>query len=269
MPERPPDLPEYERPPVDEVAIGVQFSPIVGLMAPHYGLFWASVRDEYPRVETQPRIPAPIDSLGDPAPPSIQFSFGPDQGRNWYIAETDDLLIQIQDTRFIQNWRKRSDQYPRYEQVKSRFWDSFGKFRGLLADESIAMPPVQQVEVSYINWITDIKVSEFLKIGGASSIAVGGVVSAPSTLGVAAKYSIEDESVQIGNLYIECQQGIRPGSDGPKTGSNLSLTYRVPDPKGMDDGEIDRHLDRARETIVRAFTEVTTGAAHKLWKRTK
>jgi uncharacterized protein (TIGR04255 family) len=267
--DRPSDLPEYDRPPVDEVAIGVQFSPIVGLMAPHYGLFWTSIRDEYPRVETHPRIPAPIDSLGDPAPPSIQFSFGPDQGRNWYIGASDDMLIQIQDTRFIHNWRKRSNDYPRYEPVKKRFWDSFGKFRELLDAEHIAMPPVQQVEVSYINWITDIEVAKFLRVGDASSISVDGIVSTPLALGWTARFSVEAESVQVGNLYVECQQGIRAEPHGPQHGSQLSLTYRVPEPGGMGDDEIDRHFDRGRETIVRAFTEVTTETAHKLWRRKK
>jgi uncharacterized protein (TIGR04255 family) len=219
--------------------------------------------------ETHPRIPAPIDSLGDPAPPSIQFSFGPDHRRTWNIGASDDMLIQIQDTRFIQNWRKRSGDYLRYEPVKERFWDSFGKFGELLDRESIVMPSVQQVEVTYINWITDIEVSKFLKVGDASSISAEGVDSTPSALGWTARFSVEAESVQVGNSYIECQQVVRPGPTGPQQGSQLSLTYRVPKPGGMGNDDIDRHFDRARETIVRAFTEVTTDTAHELWERKK
>ena len=78
MTERPPRLPDYRNPPIDEVVIGVQFPPIPKFQDVHIGLYWQKVRNEYPRTETQPRIEGPIET---PEPPQantavIPVSFG-------------------------------------------------------------------------------------------------------------------------------------------------------------------------------------------------
>ena len=94
MTERPPDLPDYLRPPVDEVVISVQFPPISNFYDTHAGLFWQRVRADYPKAETQPRLEGPIESAdpGPLVPTSVQIA--PGQGRVWMISANDDFLIQ-------------------------------------------------------------------------------------------------------------------------------------------------------------------------------
>ena len=43
MRERPPDLPDFNRPPLIEVALGVQFEPLPQMRQGHVGLFWAEI----------------------------------------------------------------------------------------------------------------------------------------------------------------------------------------------------------------------------------
>ena len=50
-------LPAFDRPPVTEVAIGVQFGTIQELRQPHFGLFWSRIRADYPQVQDQPPLP--------------------------------------------------------------------------------------------------------------------------------------------------------------------------------------------------------------------
>jgi hypothetical protein len=40
----------------------------------------------------------------------------------------------------------------------------------MLAGEHIALSPVLQVEVTYVNWIPDMTVSEFLNLGASAEL---------------------------------------------------------------------------------------------------
>ena len=74
---RPPNLPDYRKPPIDEVAIGVQFPPIDGLTQAHFGLLWTHIRSDYPSVQSQPRIEGPIESLNESPVPSLHLQTTP------------------------------------------------------------------------------------------------------------------------------------------------------------------------------------------------
>ena len=64
MRERPPDLPDYERPPIDEVAIDLQFETLLNMTTDQIRSYWEKVRtDEYPRQEVQPRIETAIETF--------------------------------------------------------------------------------------------------------------------------------------------------------------------------------------------------------------
>ena len=60
MPERTPD---YDRPPVVETYLGVQFSPLVKFSIPHFGLYWAKIRDNYPDFQVQPLLPTVMEQF--------------------------------------------------------------------------------------------------------------------------------------------------------------------------------------------------------------
>ncbi len=262
-------LPDFLSPPVDEVAIGIQFAPVDGLTEPYFGLFWSKVRSKYPRVESKPRIEGPIESLNEIPSPAVQIQFVPPVGRTWYISSDDVSLIQIQDTRFVQNWRNRGGGYPHFDQVKDEFWQSFAQFRELLAEEQLPLPKVQQIELTYVNWIQGLGVTEFLGLASGATLNIQGVVPNAESQDWAARYLIEKNGSATARLYVQCQQMNRLTPPFSGAGIQMSLVYRAPFIEGMSDSLIDEHLEEGRRIIVQTFTALTTPTAHEIWGRTQ
>lgn len=272
---RPDDLPDYEQPPVDEVVIGVQFPAIQGFSEPHMGLFWQRVRDEFPRVESKPRLEgAPEDLSPDApaAPPAFVLSLEQSMpgGRVWLISEPEDFLLQIQNTRFILNWRKRAGDYPHFEALSERFWSLFTEFRRFLAAEPLADAEVEQLEVSYINWIPDMSMSTFFRPAEAAAIRIPGVDQGPEEQLYRARYlATDDNGDRIGRFHVLCQPAVRVDqASAPQHGSQLSVSFKAPG-EALTDDTLRALSEVGRNGIVRAFTELTTSSAHEVWRRIK
>lgn len=73
---RPPDLPDFNAPPVIEVVVGVQFPTIDELCTAHVGAFWQRMRAEYPGVQDMPPLPAVYESSGK-GPEGLEVSLLP------------------------------------------------------------------------------------------------------------------------------------------------------------------------------------------------
>ena len=138
-----PGLPSYRNPPVIEVVYAVAFSPLAKLAAPHTGLFWSSIKDKFPSVQqAQPIGP-------------IQRDIWTTIPRVWYVSEDGNTIVQMQNNRFVFNWRKvrASDSYPRFEVIESAFRQNYSKFVDFLEGEGLGSPEVRSYELSYFNHI--------------------------------------------------------------------------------------------------------------------
>ena len=270
MNDRPLHLPDYRSPPIDEVVVGVQFPPIPNFQDVHVGLYWQKVRSNYPRAETQPRIEGPIETPGPPQAniPVIPISFAPTQARTWLISDTDDYLIQVQNTRFIQNWRRRNAEYPHFEAIHGLFEDHYQKFRELLKDEHLQEPTVQQVEVSYINWVTGLPISKFLRPGTSATIQVGGQNHEPEDQNWGARYLLSASADTVERLHVVCQAATRPVPN-METGNIFQLVYHAARAEGFTADEIRRLMPKGRDIIVSTFDELTTADAHAAWEKIK
>jgi uncharacterized protein (TIGR04255 family) len=266
MAERPPHLPDYRNPPIDEVVVGVQFLPITNFQDVHVGLYWQKVRSDYPRTETQPRLEGPIETAGPPkaSVPTLSIPFAPTQARTWLISEADDYLIQIQNTRFLQNWRYRQAQYPHFEAILELFEDHYQKFRDLLSDEGLQEPTVQQIEVSYINWVTGLPMSRFLKPGTSAAIKINDLPQEPEDQDWGARYLLSNSADTIERLHVACQSAVRPVPNMQR-GNLFQLVYHAARVEGFGTDEILRLMPKARDIIVSAFDELTTDDAHAVW----
>lgn len=105
---------DFERPPINEVSIGMQFAPLINFRSEHVGLFWSGLRADFPQTQQVPPI-GNVAALGDifPIP------------RFWFISKDDATLVQIQKGGFWFNWRLRGEEYPRFENV----FKSFQRYR--------------------------------------------------------------------------------------------------------------------------------------------
>ncbi len=268
MTERPSDLPDYSKPPIDEVAISLQFSAIDRLIDDRIRDYWRLIRDEYPIGQVLPRIEAPIESL-EPTPVQLQIPLvGSPLNRMWLISESDDFLVQVQNTRFIQNWRRREDEYPRFERIKEPFWNNYLKFKSFLAGINLPPPVIQQVEVTYINWIPDLTITRFFRPAANTALTVGDQHRQPEEQNWTARYLIQHENELIERLYVQCLPAIRPQTPDIR-GTQFGLTFRAARSTGISENEADELIDSSRIVIVNAFTELTTATAHESWGRFK
>lgn len=143
-------------PPVTEVAIDLQFLPIRGLTTAHLGLFWSRLRDEFPLALDKPPLEPDIERLPGRRPSSriaLQISQLPPMRRLWLLQSDETVLIQVQQDRFIRNWRRLevSQSYPRYSTLRRSFQNDFERFLEFLSEEGLPGPKITQCGVSYIN----------------------------------------------------------------------------------------------------------------------
>ena len=235
------------------------------------GTFWDHVRAEFPTVRTVPRIQTPIETPGTPLPPQpIQFAPDPiPLARTWLETSDRKLLIQIQDDRYLHNWRRGQQPYapyPHFEELLDRFvarWNEYSQF--LQSHLSLPPPSIIQVEVSYINWFVDLAPEDFLRPAAAAHVDVPGVSPMPHGQSWTAFYHVMDGNQPIGRLYV---QGLPATRNEPPEGPGMqfALTVRIPC-AGQPESEIPQHLLRARSAIVRSFDELTTATAHSNWGR--
>jgi uncharacterized protein (TIGR04255 family) len=275
--DRPP-LPDFDSPPVSEVALTVFFEPLNQLQTAHIGLLWQEFRARFPRVEDQPPLPPVIESFGVPSTFNlgiqIHVTASPGIPRSLFVDDQGAELIQFQNDRISHNWRRivpASDlapgpvDYPRYGQLRESFSRELDVLAAFLAREELGELNPIQCEITYVNEVAPISedVGDILSIW--SSADVDPLLRHPERLNLAVSYVIPDAVEKpLGRLHLETQKVIRRSDR--KVVFLLTVTARgKPDGVGLDG--VFRFLDLGHEWAVRGFTAVTSPALHSLWGR--
>lgn len=267
---RPPDLPDFERPPVNEVVVGVQFSNPAGYSQIRAGEVWGLFRDSYPHVEEYMPIAPVFETFGPQAPAfgnQLSFVDGALHDRYWFLSEKRDELVQFQQDRLLHNWRKVGDatnDYPRFESVYERFSSELTKLEKYFASLQDQALQINQCEISYINHISvgsiaSIKLSDWLNF-----VSFGN--KNPQGLNLSFRETINDLAGEpSARLICELNEVMR--SDGERAIA-LSLTVRGAPKTSSIDSAL-QFLVEGRSVIVSRFAELTTSEAHKIWGRKK
>src|SRR5258706_15500097 len=90
-------MPDFEHPPVNEVALSVQFNPIVGL-DPYFGVYWATNRKSFDRVQIRPPLLAVTEDFGNSLARPIGVGFklmSEPIARYWLLRAGDTELGQL------------------------------------------------------------------------------------------------------------------------------------------------------------------------------
>jgi uncharacterized protein (TIGR04255 family) len=267
-----PPLPNFDDPPVSEVALSFQFERLA-LRAAHFGLLWTRFRDRFPKTEDRPLIPPAVEEF----PPRVSgpgFSFElleqPPHLRVWFLDEDESELVQIQHDRVAHNWRRRSNQaYPRYPSLRASFVGDVGEVQAFAAEHGLGELIVNQVEATYINEI----------VGPDGNVDLNSTPSRYFSLWAGA-YSegeapdLEDLRFNVsfprttgkamGRVHVDLKPA-RPLDSGRML-LLLTLTARGR-PAGPSTADAFDLLDACREWIVRTFAAITTPEAHRLWRR--
>jgi len=275
---RPSDLPDYERPPVSEVVLSIQFASNAQFQIVHAGLFWNLIRDQFPNVSEQVPLQPVFETFGGPAiaagPIQVQTFSSPPFPRFWFESEDRAYVLQLQQDRILFNWRAISSGsvYPRYEALRERFTREVQRLAEFFEGQKIGSLSPNQCEVTYINsislgeedagpyahldMITPLWSDKVRKIGG---------LEVERTV-VQTVFILKSNEQPYGRLYVIFTPALRAvGVVRPII--QLEMTARGRPENDTLDAAF-RLLDQERHTIVRTFTGVTKEEMHKMWGRT-
>ncbi len=275
MPDAVKPLPEFDRPPVSEVALSIEFSPLERWGAAHGGLYWSRIIRDYPRTETHQPIASQIEKFGSdtwqqqPGPKLKMID--PAGIRFWFLTDDETRLIQIQRDRLIVNWRKvkGTEVYPRYESdIRPRFKREFASFIGFVQERELGKIDVQQCDVTYVN---DIPLGEGWDslsdlpklLGVCSPLRPGSFLPMMETLFLQGSFEMPHNH---GRFHF-ATQFLKRMTDEREV-YQLRLTARGK-PDSSSESDVLSWLDIGREWVVRGFADLTTPEAHNLWGRTR
>ena len=263
-------IPKFDDPPVIETALGVEFAPIEKWSVPHFGLYWERIRDRFPKFEVQPPAASQIEDLDTvfrKTENTVSVLSGPPPVRCWFIDASDSTLLQIQNSRFIFNWRKRDEPYPEYERsIRPQFQDEWRRFVGFLAENDLGEVEALQCEVTYVNHIEIGRgwesVTDFPDVFPVwRGISGGKFLPEPEHVNFDTAYRMPDK---MGRLRMDQKRAIR-NSDGKEV-IQFTVTARGR-PLSSSTDAILSWLDMGREWVVRGFADATSDKMHRLWGR--
>ena len=273
-------LPNFKHPPVVEVALSVQFDTLP-MRVVHVGLLWSECfKDDFPKLQDKTPLKEVFETFNPPASqqPRIEAKFLDmyPPPRCWFLNDKEDELIQIQQDRFIHNWRKvgdeDADKYPRYETIRKRFVDELRCFEAFVEKHDLGSLEANQCEITYVNRILPAGAwSSHGQLGHVLTIISGSnsddFLPTPEDIKVSIRYIIKDEHDKpIGRLHVSAEPAFTRPDDEPAF--ILKLTARGK-PLDSDVSGIMDFLDIGREQIVRGFTSITTQRMHdkEVWER--
>jgi uncharacterized protein (TIGR04255 family) len=262
--------PDYQRPPVVETYLGVQFASLAQFSIPHFGLYWAKIRDNFPQFEVQPLLTPAVEQF-EPRPfvrPKLELELvRVPELRCWFIEKSGTMLNQVQRDRFVHNWRKLKpdDAYVHYNKIKPSFIKEWNTFCEFLNEAKIGQPEVNQCEMMYVNhielgqgWESYGELNKVISSwSGMSSI---NFLPVPESVTMGARYVLPEKQ---GRLHIEMQPAV---TQDAKEILQLNLTARGK-PQAASLESILEWFDLGHEWIVRGFTDFTSLEMHKHWGR--
>jgi uncharacterized protein (TIGR04255 family) len=262
---------EFERPPVVELVLGVQFAPLVNFTGAHVGWFWKQflgnewtratetvpILDQFERFDEQRHwgIPDLRVLVAAPGPPA----------RFQVSTAAEDRMIQVQATRFHYNWVKKDQVYPHYARVRAEFDAHLARFREFVGEAGLGEVLPNQWEITYVDQVPR---GELWQSPADWHRVLPGLLAPaaqPPGLGldnVAGEWHYEI-TPRRGRLHFAVQQG-RAG-EGGESALVLQTTARGPIANDADNA-LGAGLDLGHEVAVRGFLQITSAEAHKAWE---
>lgn len=258
--------PKFNKPPVVETVLGVQFPELDGFRAVHFGRFGETLGTRYPKVTDCARL-NPIHKERFPRAPAIpgphfQVMQGSPLNRTWFTSKTGSELIQLQPDRFLFNWKDQGGNYPSYETNSQEFFKEFEAFcKFCEKQEDLSTPQPEICEVTYVNHIDPINDETVIDLAGQVYSGLQWKTAReflpmPDSVTFNRTYVISDREKPIGRLYVESSIAMRREDKNLFEFILLKLTGRVNhDPS--DERDLRASLRIAHDWVVRGFAELT------------
>jgi uncharacterized protein (TIGR04255 family) len=267
-------LPEFERPPVAEVALSLAFEPIDGYTSAHTGRFWTRLPATFARVEEQApyEIPDELESIV-PEQRRVQVLPNIPPPRIWLLTADANNLIQIQPDGFFRNWRRAGsgESYPRYQRLRELFKADLTHFDNFVNETFSRRIVPTRCEITYVNHIPSgdgwNNFGDIDKIVSCcASPATGAFLPQPEECTYETKFPIRNEPSGhfLGRLTVSVKPAFRREDKHPLFVMTLSARGKPLGP-GLSGGL--NFLDIGHEWIVRGFADLTTKAMQNIWRR--
>jgi uncharacterized protein (TIGR04255 family) len=250
---------KYKLPPVNELVIGVGFSPLMSFRAEHVGRYWERVHHDFPKAQQAPTIGNLVEAPGEFLP----------MGRYWFISDDDTTLIQLQRNKFLCNWRRMrdTDRYPSYEGLKEVFYSNLASFRKFIDQIGIEEPSFIDFELTYVNHIST-------ESGWGSPIDTRTIFPEVGLVGAKTRdlaiIDFDHQNVcqmrnELGTLALRIRSAHRRDTQQHLLIAELTARGRC---TTQDDAHMRSWYELAHEELLRVFTTVTAAdVQRKVWQR--
>lgn len=152
------ELAFYERSPVVEVAVGIEFLQLPGLGAVRLVGLHELWKGTFPKIQEQPALPPTASVKNMQAGFQVQLGFQISNSlpplRVWMLNDAEDELLQVQNDRLLLNWRRAlgSDRpYPRFAHLKEVYEQVFDEFVSHVQRSDVGTFKPHTAVVTYVN----------------------------------------------------------------------------------------------------------------------
>ena len=155
--------PRFQAPPVVETVLSVQFSNLPGYSTAHAGWFWKEYLEKlggrssltWSQAVDAPPLEDQFERFGaeDVWGPQFAMKFlAPTQSARTQIIRSDgERMVQVQDSRLVLNWQKKSGEYPNFEPLVQEFRTLLHAFETFAAEASFRALQYNQWEIAYVD----------------------------------------------------------------------------------------------------------------------
>jgi uncharacterized protein (TIGR04255 family) len=185
----------------------------------------------------------------------------PELRRTWLLNAEGTHLIQLQEDRFIFNWKRTEDDaaYPSYQNVIQGFRTQWANYERFLVEQGLGEPTPVQLDLTYFNMLVGLP--SYFK-DHVRVIAEDRFLPEPEAINWRSQFPLPNGA---GRLHVTAISSRHLGSG--RTGIRLDLTARGL-PKDVSAAGCEAWFTMAHEWITQGFTDLTTPEAHIHWGRT-
>ncbi|MBY0231033.1 MAG: TIGR04255 family protein [Gemmataceae bacterium] len=259
---------EFANPPIVELVLGAQFSPLTRLTAGHFGKLWQALGPDWIEPGDGPPVEDHFELFDRPRPAGRELPFRPLllPARFTLGHKGKDRLLQFQSTRFHLNWRKREGFYPSYSRLIAEYEEVFAQVSAFAEGAGLGELALNQWELTYVDsfpkgeyWETPADWPRVLP-------GLFGNLSAFDGLPVSMEHRAAEWRYEItpkrGRLHVAAGQGL--AGEDQRESLLLTMTARGPVGKGGA-ATLREGLDLGHEVALGAFMNVASDEAKKRW----
>lgn len=263
--------PRFSKPPVAELVLGVQFTPLGSLNSVQVAAWRERIKGEFPTVQEHSELPDLFEEPDlDLVRVRMQMTVGVPPRRFWFVNAAETELIQIQRNRFVYNWRKRNDadQYPSYKDIRAKVEKQLSAFLEFVAAERLGEFTPDLCEVTYINhiasggvWASHGEASKVFSV--LSGKQTGDFLPSAEMMGFAATYRLPTDGAEmVGRLRVQAEPSFFVADKAPLF--RMSVSARVP-VVGANVAGVLNAMDLGHVWGTCGFAALTTKQMHEAW----